>query len=192
MLDYLNIAISALFAQNLLLVYPFTLGNNPKSFLRPKGAFSLGFSLTAVFLLLTPLSRVFHQFLVTTETEHFLLLILALLATVGTYVVGLTMEKYSPDLWAIFGESFRSLPSNAGVLGVMLLSAQQNHSVLEAVVFGFFSGLGVLIALVTLVGVQQNQERRGCPPVFQGFPILFITAGLMSLSLVGFYGLQVN
>lgn len=190
MIDYVNIAISALFAQNFLLVFPFSFGSNPKSFLRPRDAFRTGLSLTLVFLIFTPLSRICQEILISFGLEHFHLMVMALLATVGTHLLWLGLEKFSPDLWEILGDSIRSLPSNAGVLGVMLISNMQNHSFLEAMVFGFFAGIGVLVALVSLVGIQKNQERSGRLPAFQGLPILFITAGLMSLSLVGFYGMQ--
>lgn len=189
MIDYLNIAFTVLFSQNLLLVFTFSFGADPKTFLNPRHAFLTGLALTAIMVILTPISRVVYQGLEQIGMTHFSLLCYALLSTVGTYHLGVILEKISPDLWKLTRESMMALPTNAGILGVILLSAQYHYSPLESFVFALFGGIGVLMSLVSLVGIRQTLDSQYTPEYFRGLPILFVTAGLMSLSLMGFYGL---
>lgn len=190
MLNLVNIAITALFAQNILLVIPVSFGCNPRIFLRAKEALLTGLSLTLALMILSPLSRWLDLLLLSFDLSLFLLLGQALLATVGSYFLGCVIEKCSPDLWVHLGDSLRSLPSQGGILTVFLLAQQQNYTALEAFVFGLFAGVGVLISLVSLVGIRQSQDQK--VQVLQGLSMFFITAGLMSLSLVGFYGLYLS
>ena len=59
-----------------------------------------------------------------------------------------------------------------------------------AFLYGLFGGLGATIALMSFAGLRGEVSLDQCPKCFQGMPIELITAGLMALSLVGFYGLH--
>lgn len=188
MIDYMNIAFTVLFSQNLLLVFTFAFGTDPKTFLRPRHSFFTGVALTIALSLLAPLSRVVDQLLLLWGMSYFSLLSQSLLAFMGTYWLSHFMKKISPDLWQYAGDSLNALPTNGGVLAVLLLCNQYNYTIFESLIFGFFAGIGVLVALLSLVGIRQNLEFRQTPDCFRGLPFLFITAGLLSMSLVGFYG----
>ena len=56
---------------------------------------------------------------------------------------------------------------------------------------GLASGIGILGVLVIFTGMQDQASFDNCPKVFRGLPIQMITAGLMALALMGFYGLHV-
>lgn len=191
-MDYANIAVTVLFSQNLLLVFAFAFGGDTKTFLRPRHAFFTGISFTLALTLFAPLSRIMDRLLQLWVMSHFSLIFQSLLAVLGTMVLGKILSKLSPSLWHYAGPSLEALPTNGGILAVLLLCEQQQYSVMEAMVFGFFGGLGVLVALLSLVGIRQNSEYRQTPECFRGLPILFITAGLLSLSLVGFYGFHIS
>lgn len=188
MTNYVEIAFTLLFSQNLLLVCAFAFGSDPKSFSRPKEAFLTGLCLTVVLLILTPVSRVFYGFLEQYELYHYEILVYSLWGVFGCHGLAVLMEKISPPLWKVVGDSLGSLPSNGAVLAVLFLCGQEGYGWKDALVFAFFAGLGVLIALVSLVGIRQNSELHHSPSCFQGMPILFITAGLMSLAFLGYYG----
>lgn len=189
---YYNLALMVLFSQNLLLVYTFSFGSDPKLFLRPRHAFSTGFSLTLALCILNPLSRVVFAFLSRWGLTYFSLLAYTLLATLGTYALSVLFEKLFPDIWKWTESSMVAMPTNAAVLGGILLCAQEGYTPFDSFLFGLFGGFGLLVSLLCLVGIRQNQEHHQTPTCFRGLPLLFITAGLMSLSLVGFYGLRIR
>lgn len=190
MLNYANIAFTVLFSQNLLLVFAFAFGTDPKTFSRPKHAFYTGLTMTGTLMVLAPLSRLVFELLRRSDMTHFSLLCYTLLGTFGTSVLGLILKKLSPVLWSVMGDSIGSLPTNGGIIAVLLICAEESYHWQEALVFAVFGGIGVLVALVSLVGIRQNSEFHHSPSCFQGIPILFLTAGLMSLALIGFQGLH--
>lgn len=188
MTNYVEIAFALLYSQNLLLVFAFAFGANPKTFSRPKEAFFTGLCLTGVLMVLTPISRILYEILDHNSLTHYKILLYSLLAVFGCHGLAVLLEKSSPSLWRLLGNSLGSLPSNGAVLAVLILCGQQGYTWREALVYGFFGGIGVLVALVSLVGIRQNSESHHSPACFQGMPILFMTAGLMSLAFLGYYG----
>lgn len=192
MINFINIALTVFFSQNLLLVLTFAFGAEPKTFLRPSHALTTGFCLTLFLMILAPLSRLLDGLMAQYSVSYFSLVVYSLVATMGVYYLSEIFRKLFPDVWKWTEASMRALPTNAGVLGVILICAQEQYTPLEALAFAFFGGIGVTVALLSLVGVRQNQEHRQTPECIRGLPLLFITAGLLSLSLVGFYGLHIS
>lgn len=188
MINYVEIAFALLFSQNLLLVFAFAFGADPKTFSRPKQAFFTGLVMTVFLAILAPLSRLLYGALEQYSLTQFSLLAYTLLGILGTYGLGLAVERMSGEVWRVLGDSIRSLPSNGGIIAVLILCGQQDYHWQEAFVFGLFGGIGVLVSLVSLVGIRQNSEFDHSPACFQGMPILFMTAGLMSLAFMGYYG----
>lgn len=190
MIDYGNIALNILFTQNLLFVLTLAFGCDPKVFQNPKSAGYTGISLTMVLVILMPLSRVMDQLLTIAGLEIYSLMSHTLLGILGTYLLGKCLKRLSPDLWDILGEYILSLPFNGCILGVLFLAAQRNYNPDQALVMGFFAGLGVLISLISLVCIYRNCNQDLIPRAMRGFPLFFITAGLMSMAIVGYYGLH--
>lgn len=188
MTNYVEIAFALLYSQNLLLVFAFAFGANPKTFSRPKEAFFTGLCLTVVLMVLAPISRIFYDILAQYKMAHYDILLYSLWALFGCYALALLLEKSVPSLWKIMADSLRSLPSNGAVLAVLIFCGQMGYDWQEALFYSLFSGIGVLVALVSLVGIRQNSESHHSPSCFQGMPILFMTAGLMSMAFLGYYG----
>jgi electron transport complex protein RnfA len=78
----------------------------------------------------------------------------------------------------------RELLSRGLLMGGLFYVFQTNHSLLEAILYGFFGFLGYLLPFSILYFVQKELQRRNTPLHFQGIPALFIIAGILSL---GFY-----
>lgn len=51
------------------------------------------------------------------------------------------------------------------------------------------AALGFTLAIVLFAGIRERLERNNILPAVKGFPIALITAGLMSISFLGFSGL---
>ena len=75
------------------------------------------------------------------------------------------------------------------VLGVALLNVQQDNSFLESLLYGFGSAIGFTLVLVMFAGLRERLALANVPAAFDGSPIAFIVAGLMSLAFMGFAGL---
>ena len=85
-----------------------------------------------------------------------------------------------------------SISTNCAALGTALLISQRSYSLGSALVFALFGGLGATLALASFASLQQEVDLERCPKCFRGLPIMLLTAGLMAMSLVGFYGLHLG
>ncbi|PJC05792.1 MAG: electron transport complex subunit RsxA, partial [Gallionellales bacterium CG_4_9_14_0_8_um_filter_55_61] len=54
---------------------------------------------------------------------------------------------------------------------------------------GMGGAIGFTLVMVLFAGLRERMEGSDIPPIFQGSAIAMVTAGLMSLSFMGFSGL---
>ena len=62
-------------------------------------------------------------------------------------------------------------------------------SLLYSMVYGIFTAVGFLIAIVLMAGLREKIEYNDIPKTFQGTAIVLITACLMSIAFMGFSGM---
>jgi electron transport complex protein RnfA len=75
-------------------------------------------------------------------------------------------------------------------LGVALLNVRQAHpTFINALLTGVGSGLGFALVLVLFAAMRERFMSLMFPKAFRGSAIAMVTAGLMSLSFMGFAGL---
>ncbi|HUI90903.1 MAG TPA: Rnf-Nqr domain containing protein [Chitinivibrionales bacterium] len=125
------------------------------------------------------------------QTMVFILVIvsLSLLAETG-------ISKLWPALHEKAGVYIPSIAANCAVIALALINAQTNpftrqpFTLLEAFVNGLATGGGFTLALVLMTGIQQRLEYARIPKALSGFPISLLSAGLMSLAFLGFWGLH--
>ena len=99
------------------------------------------------------------------------------------------LQKVSPVLYRAMGIYLPLITTNCAVLGAATINAESGHSVLEATVFGGFSGVGFALALVLFSSIREKLELAEPPKAFEGTPIALITAGILAMAFVGFSGL---
>ena len=85
-----------------------------------------------------------------------------------------------------------SISTNCAALGSALLISQRSYGLGSALLFALFGGIGAAIVLASFAALQQDVDLERCPKCFRGLPIQLITAGLMALALVGYYGLHLD
>ena len=69
---------------------------------------------------------------------------------------------------------------------VLLVVDTYNYQTLaEAVTFNFSAALGFTLAIVLMAGVRERLETAPIPKFLQGFPIVLISAALISMAFGG-------
>lgn len=119
------------------------------------------------------------------QTIAFILIIAALVQFVEMF-----LKKTMPALYDALGVYLPLITTNCAVLGVALTNVQKDYTIIEGVVNGFSTALGFTISIVILAGLREKMEYNNVPKAFQGFPIVLLTAGLMSIAFFGFSGLK--
>ena len=61
----------------------------------------------------------------------------------------------------------------------------------EAAVFGLGSGLGWLLAIVTIAAIREKLRYSKIPKALDGVGIAFIITGLMAIAFMAFMGIKI-
>lgn len=129
-------------------------------------------------LLLKPHDLLFLQ------TISFILIIASMVQ-----LVELALQKLSPPLYRSLGIFLPLITTNCAVLGCAVMNIQNEHGLLETVVFSLAAGVGFGLALVLFSGIREVLVLADAPRSFRGTALALVTAGILSLSFMGFAGL---
>ena len=101
--------------------------------------------------------------------------------------VEMALQKLLPSLYTALGIYLPLITTNCAVLGAVLLvtDTYKYETLIEAVVFNFSAALGFTLAIVLLAGVRERLETAPIPKFLKGFPIVLISAALISMAFVG-------
>jgi len=102
------------------------------------------------------------------------------------------IRKVSPLLYQILGIFLPLITTNCAVLGVALLSVQEDNGFLYSAMYGFGSALGFTLVMVLFAGLRERLALADVPRSFAGAPIGFVVASILSLAFMGFTGLPVH
>ena len=101
----------------------------------------------------------------------------------------MVVQKTSPVLYQVLGIYLPLITTNCAVLGIPLLNVQAKHNFMESIFFGLGGALGFTMVMVLFASMRERLEGADVPAIFKGSAIAMVTAGLMSLSFMGFSGL---
>ena len=133
-------------------------------------------------------SLLYNYLLVPAQLEYLNTIVFILVIAALVQFVEMVLKKMMPALYKSLGVYLPLITTNCAVLGVALLSVQNEYGVLESVVNGIGASLGFLLAIVLMAGIREKLENSNIPEAFKGTPIVLITAGLMAIAFCGFGG----
>lgn len=192
-LELAGVALAALLSENLVLVSCMGIGTHRASFSQPREALRTGVCLTVV-MVLGVLCAWLIDFWVLTQysLEHFRVLAFALL--IPALVAGLRrfLSACVPELSRRLDGNLASVSTNCAALGTALLVVQRSYGLGSALLYALCGGVGVTLALASFASLQKEVDLNRCPRAFRGVPIQLITAGLMAMALMGYYGLYLG
>ena len=192
-LELAGVALAALLSENLVLVTCMGIGTHRESFSQPREALRTGVCLT-VGMVLGVLCAWLIDFWVLSRYgwEHFRVLVFALL--IPALVAGLRrfLSACVPELSRRADDNLASISTNCAALGTALLVAQRSYALGSALLYAFCGGVGATLALASFASLQKEVDLNRCPRAFRGVPIQLITAGLMAMALMGYYGLYLG
>ncbi len=189
--NILTIALTAIFIQNFVLsrflgLCPF-IGVSKKM----DSALGMGMALIFVMTLASTITWIIQTFLLIPFHIEFLQTI-AFILTIASLVqfVEMVIQKTAPALYKSLGIYLPLITTNCAVLGVSILNIQSKYSFIEALLNGFFVGVGFTMVLVMMAGIRERLDRADLPVSMKGMPIALIVAGSMALAFLGFSGLK--
>ena len=192
-LELTGVALAALLSENLVLVSCMGIGTHRESFQDPREAIRTGLCLTLVMVLGT-LGAWLLNFLVLVRFDLTYFQVLAFALLIPGLVTGLRgfFRTCVPELSRRADANLASISTNCAALGSALLISQRNYGLGSALIFALCGGIGATLALASFASLQKEVDLNRCPKAFRGVPIQLITAGLMAMALMGYYGLYLE
>ena len=189
-MNYLLFILAAVFVNNYILsqflgICPF-LGVSKKV----ETAAGMGVAVIFVMTLASAATYFIHNFiLVRLGIDYlyniaFILVIAALVQFVEMFI-----KKSSPALYQSLGVYLPLITTNCAVLGVAVSNMQAGYNFILSVLNGFGGAVGFTVSIILMAGIRERVEQNDHPKAFEGFPFALITAGLMSITFLGFQGL---
>lgn len=153
-------------------------------------ASGMGLATTFVIMLATAVTWPLYKFVMIPlgleflQTLFFILVIASLVQLVEFF-----LKKMSPGLYNSMGVYLALITTNCAVLGITINCISKNYNYVQSLVYAFGSAFGFLISMIIMSGVRSRIKIAKIPKSFEGTPILYITASLLSLAFLGFKGL---
>jgi len=188
--DYIVLAISCIFVNNILLSQ--YLGNCPFLGTSKKMETAVGMSMAVVFVLVMAgmitwvvdayvLKKYALEYL---RTISFILVIASLVQFVEMF-----LKKSIPGLYAGLGIFLPLITTNCAVMGVCLININEEYTFMQALVASFAYAVGFGLALILFAGVRERILLARVPKPLQDTSIALVTAGVLSLTFYAFKGM---
>jgi electron transport complex protein RnfA len=189
MTNYLFILLGTVFVNNIVMAK--VLGLCPFMGVSKKleSATGMGLATTFVLTLGSGASYLINQYLLGPDLAYLTTLSFIVVIAGIVQFTEMALEKTSPELYQVLGIYLPLITTNCAVLGIPLLNVQAKHDFIESLLFGFGGAAGFTMVMVLFAGIRERLEGADIPGIFKGSAIAMVTAGLMSLSFMGFSGL---
>ena len=172
-----------------------------------KTSLGLGLAVTFVLLVTVPVDYLLQTKVLSADgifgmDLSYLSFILFIAVIAGmVQLVEMTVEKYSPSLYAALGIFLPLIAVNCAIMGASLFMQQRIlldpsetkaiTSVADALVYALGSGIGWTMAIVAMGAIREKMQYSDVPKPLQGLGITFITVGLMAMAMMCFSGLKI-
>jgi Na+-transporting NADH:ubiquinone oxidoreductase subunit E len=202
--NLLNIFIKSIFVDNM--IFAFFLGMCSYLAVSKNVRTSIGLGIAVVFVLLItiPVNFLVEHYVLKkgalvwlgkgfADVDLSFLTFMVFIAVIAAMVqlVEMVIEKFSPALYNSLGIFLPLIAVNCAILGAALFMQEREYqTVVEATVFGVGSGIGWMLAIVSIAAIREKLRYSNVPAPLKGLGITFILTGLMAIAFMGFMGIK--
>jgi Na+-transporting NADH:ubiquinone oxidoreductase subunit E len=198
----ISIFLNSVFVGNILLAYFLGMCSFLAISKNLDTAIGLGFAVTFVLSITTPVNWMINHYLLAPgamawaglpNIDLSFLKFIIFIAVIAGIVQALEMiiDRYSPPLYTALGVFLPLIAVNCAILGTSLFMVERNYNFIESVVFGSSSGIGWMLAIVTMAGIRKKLRYADIPKGLEGFGASMIIAGLMAMAFMLFSGITI-
>jgi len=198
---YVNLAIKAIFIENLALSFFLGMCTFLAISRKVSTAMGLGAAVIVVQGVTVPLNALIYHSLLKPGALAWAglsaidLSFLGLITYIGVIaasvqVLEMFLDRYAPALYHALGIFLPLITVNCAILAGSLFMVERDYNYGESVVYGIASGAGWALAVVALAAVRERLKYSDVPDGLQGLGITFVTAGLIAMAFLAFSGIQ--
>ncbi len=104
-------------------------------------------------------------------------------------ILEMALYRYARTLHHALGIYLPLVTVNCAVLGASLFMVERRYDFTESVIYGFGSGFGWALAIITFAAIRERLKYSDIPKGLQGLGSAFLVTGLMSLGFSAFVGM---
>ncbi len=197
----ISLAVKAIFVENILLAFFLGMCSYLAVSKRVDTAIGLGFAVVFVLTITTPANWVLYNYVLRegalswagmadTDLSYLGLIFYIAVIAAMVQVVEMVIDKYSPTLYGALGIFLPLIAVNCAILGSSLFMVERDYSLAQATVFGFGSGIGWFLAILSMAAIRQKLRTAHIPAPLKGLGITFIVTGLIAMAFMTFSGIQ--
>lgn len=152
-------------------------------------AIGMGLAVFVVITLSSMLTWTIYYFILVPDLTFMRTIVFILVIAGMVQILEMGIKKFSPSLYGALGVYLPLITTNCAVLGVALLSIQNNFTFSETIVFSAFTSLGYTAIIIVFSYIREQMHKAPIPEGFKGIPSGLIAASIMALLFKGFVGL---
>lgn len=200
---YLNLAVKAIFVENIVLAYFLGMCSFLAVSKRVETALGLGLAVIFVLTITAPANWLIDHYLLKEGALTWLwsgfetvdlsfLEFISFIAVIAAMVqlVEMVVDKYSQKLYTALGIFLPLIAVNCAILGSSLFLVEREYNFTEATVFGFSSGVGFFLAIVAISAIRQKLRYSNVPDGLKGLGLTMLITGLMAMAFMSFSGIS--
>lgn len=202
--NLVKIFVQSIFVENMIFAYFLGMCSYLAVSKTVKTAMGLGVAVLFVLLVTVPVNYLINEFLLLpgaliwispsfAEVDLGFLSFIIFIAVIAwiVQVVEMVIEKFSPALYNQLGIFLPLIAVNCAIMGASLFMQEREYATLgEATSFAFGSGVGWLLAIVSIAAIREKMRYSDVPPALRGLGITFIVTGLMAIAFMSFMGIK--
>ena len=205
-MEYLSLFVKSIFVDNMIFAYFLGMCSFLAVSKNVKTALGLGVAVSFMLTITLPVNYLLQEYVLKPGAlvwlgEDFaevdlsflsLIMFIAVIASM-TQLVEMSVEKFSPSLYASLGIFLPLIAVNCAILGGSLFMQQRGFcSVWTATCAGAGWGFGWLLAIVAIAAIRERlQAYSNIPRPLRGIGITFIITALMGIAFMSFLGIKI-
>lgn len=205
-MENFNLFIRSIFVDNMVFAYFLGMCSFLAVSKNVKTAFGLGIAVTFMLTVTLPVNYLLETYVLKAgalswlspdfaEVDLSFLSLIMFIAVIAsmTQLVEMTVEKYSPSLYASLGIFLPLIAVNCAILGGSLFMQQRGFSnVWTATCAGAGWGIGWLLAITAIAAIRERvAQYSNVPAPLRGIGITFILCALMGIAFMSFLGIKI-
>ncbi|MAX31241.1 MAG: NADH:ubiquinone reductase (Na(+)-transporting) subunit E [Candidatus Marinimicrobia bacterium] len=198
---YISLATKAMFVENILLAYFLGMCSFLSISKKIDTSIGLGFAVVFVLTITAPANWAIHNYFLQDgalawagfpDVDLSFLNFIVFIAVIAAIVqlVEMILDKFSPTLYYNLGIFLPLIAVNCSILGGSIFLVEREYTLLESTVFGFGSGMGFFLAIVSIASIRHRLRYSNVPAKLRGLGITMLLTGLLSMAFMAFSGID--